>query len=55
MGHEVKGSIKEATGKLTGDRSKQLEGNVEKNVGKVERSVGQAQDDLRSSERDSRR
>ncbi|GAB6195743.1 CsbD family protein [Lysobacter xanthus] len=55
MGHEVKGSIKEAAGKLTGDRSQQLAGNVEKNAGKVERSVGRAQDDLRSAERDTRR
>lgn len=55
IGHEVKGSVKEATGKLTGDRSQQLEGNLEKNAGKVERSVGRAQDDVRSSERDSRR
>ncbi|WP_133478496.1 CsbD family protein [Cognatilysobacter segetis] len=55
IGHQVKGSVKEATGKLTGDRSQQLEGNLEKNAGKVERSVGRAQNDVRSSERDSRR
>lgn len=52
LGHEVKGSIKEAAGKLTGDRSQQLKGNLEKNAGKVERSVGRAQDDVRSAERD---
>lgn len=55
MGHEVKGSVKETTGKLTGDRSQQLEGNLEKNAGRIERSVGRAEDDVRSSERDSRR
>ena len=54
LGHEMKGSVKETAGKLTGNRSQQLEGNLEKNAGKVERSVGRAQDDLRSAERDSR-
>ena len=47
MGHEVKGAIKETTGKLTNDRSQQMEGNLEKNAGKVERNVGEAQDELR--------
>lgn len=55
LGHEVKGAVKEGAGKLTGDRSQQLEGNIEKNAGKVERSVGQAQDDLRDAKRDSDR
>jgi uncharacterized protein YjbJ (UPF0337 family) len=55
MGHQVKGSVKETAGKLTGDRSQQLEGNLEKNAGKVESSIGRAQDDVRSAERDSRR
>lgn len=55
LGHEVKGSVKETAGKLTGDRSQQLEGNLEKNAGKIERSVGRAQDDVKSSERDARR
>lgn len=55
MGHEIKGSIKEATGKLTGDRSQQIEGNVEKNAGRIERNVGEAKDDLRDAKNDSRR
>lgn len=55
MGHEVKGSIKEAAGKLTGDRSQQIEGNVEKNAGRIERNVGEAQDDLRDAKKDSSR
>ena len=53
--HVVKGSIKEAVGKVTGNRSQQLEGNLEKNAGKVERSVGRAQDDLRSIDRDAKK
>lgn len=55
MANEVKGSVKETTGKLTGDRSQQLEGNLQKNAGKVERTLGEAQDDARSAERDTRR
>lgn len=55
LGHEVKGSIKEGAGKLTGDRSQQLEGNLEKNAGKLERGLGEAQDDLRDAQRDSER
>lgn len=53
--HEVKGSIKEATGKVTGDRSQQLEGNVEKNAGRIERNLGEAKDNLRDATDDSRR
>lgn len=49
MGHEAKGAVKETTGKLTGDRSQQIEGNLEKNAGKIERSVGRAEDDLRDN------
>lgn len=52
---EVKGSVKESAGKLTGDRSQQLEGNLEKNAGKLERGLGEAQDDLRDARRDSDR
>ena len=55
LGHEVKGSIKEGAGKLTGDRSQQVEGNLEKNAGKLERGLGEAQDDLRDAKRDSER
>lgn len=45
--HEVKGAVKEGVGKLTGDTSKQVEGNLEKNAGKVQNKVGQAQDDIK--------
>ena len=54
LGHEVKGAVKESAGKVTGDRSQQIEGNLEKNAGKVERGIGRAQDDLRDADRDSR-
>lgn len=50
--HQVTGAIKEGTGKVTGDRSKQAEGNIEKNVGKVQRKIGEASDDSRHTDRD---
>ena len=39
VGHEVKGTIKEQVGQITGNRSQQVEGNVEKNVGKAEQMI----------------
>lgn len=39
VGHEVKGTIKEQVGQVTGNRSQQAEGNVEKNVGKAEQMI----------------
>jgi uncharacterized protein YjbJ (UPF0337 family) len=45
-GHELKGSVKEGVGKVTGNRSQQLEGNLEKNAGKVQHAVGKASDDI---------
>lgn len=44
---EVKGSIKETAGKLTGNRETELEGTAEKTVGKVQRNVGEAKDQAR--------
>lgn len=52
MGHQAKGTVKEAAGKLTGDRSQELEGNLQKNAGKLERKAGELQDDLRREARD---
>lgn len=45
--HQASGTMKEGVGKLTGDRSKEAEGNIEKNAGKVQRKVGEAADDAR--------
>lgn len=50
--HEISGAVKEGIGKVTGDRSKQLEGNLEKNTGKVQREVGKVADDVRHAARD---
>lgn len=49
---EFSGAVKEGVGKATGDRSKELEGNVEKNTGKAQREVGKAADEVRESTRD---
>ena len=51
---ELSGAVKEGVGKVTGDRSQQLEGNIEKNTGKVQREIGEAADDVRESNRDTR-
>ncbi len=51
---EFSGAVKEGVGKATGDRSQQLEGNIEKNTGKVQREIGKAADDVRESNRDKR-
>ncbi len=50
MGHEVKGAIKERLGQATGDRSQQVEGNVEKNVGKAEQMIGELADRMRAND-----
>lgn len=50
--HQVSGAMKEGVGKVTGDRSKEAEGNVEKNAGKVQREVGKATDNVRDATRD---
>ena len=39
--HEVKGAIKEAAGKVTGNRRLQRKGKAEKRAGKMQEKVGQ--------------
>ena len=46
IGHEAKGKLKEVTGKITGDKSQELAGRAEKNLGKAQRKVGEATDKL---------
>ncbi len=46
-GKQVKCAIKDATGKVTGDRQLQAEGKADKVVGKVQSEVGKAKDDVR--------
>lgn len=44
--HEVKGTIKEVIGKITGDKTQELAGKAEKNLGKAQQKVGEATDKL---------
>jgi uncharacterized protein YjbJ (UPF0337 family) len=49
IGHQIKGSVKEAAGKVTGDKKLQAEGKGEKVGGKVQNAVGGAKDSLRDA------
>jgi uncharacterized protein YjbJ (UPF0337 family) len=44
IGHQAKGAVKEAAGKVTGDKKTQAEGAAEKAAGKVQNAVGGAKD-----------
>jgi uncharacterized protein YjbJ (UPF0337 family) len=46
---QVKGSVKEAVGKLTGDSKTAAEGKAEKAAGKVQNAVGGAKDSVREA------
>jgi uncharacterized protein YjbJ (UPF0337 family) len=50
-GKQAKGAIKDATGKIIGDREMQAEGKMDKAAGKVQSGVGKAKDDLRGTTR----
>jgi uncharacterized protein YjbJ (UPF0337 family) len=43
VGKQVKGAIKEGAAKLTGNKTGQVEGKVEKGIGKAQTKVGDAQ------------
>ncbi len=47
--HQVKGTVKEAVGKVTGDKKTQAEGTAEKAAGKVQNAVGGAKDAARDA------
>jgi uncharacterized protein YjbJ (UPF0337 family) len=47
---EAKGRVKEVAGKILGDKGMQLEGNVQKNVGKVQSGYGDLKDDLKTGD-----
>jgi uncharacterized protein YjbJ (UPF0337 family) len=48
--HEIKGAIKEHVGQATGNRSQQVEGNIEKNSGKAEQMIDALEDRIRANE-----
>jgi len=47
--HQVKGAVKEAAGKVTGDAKLQGEGKAEKAAGKVQNAIGGAKDSVRDA------
>ena len=47
VAHQAKGSIKEAAGKVTGDKKAQAEGAAEKAAGKVQNTAGGVKDSLK--------
>jgi uncharacterized protein YjbJ (UPF0337 family) len=49
IGHQVKGSVKEAAGKVTGDKKLEAEGKGEKLGGKIQNAVGGAKDSIREA------
>jgi uncharacterized protein YjbJ (UPF0337 family) len=44
VAHQAKGSVKEAVGKVTGDKKTQAEGVTEKAAGKVQNTAGGVKD-----------
>ena len=49
IGHQIKGTIKEVVGKVTGDTKTEAEGTAEKAGGKVQNTVGGAKDAVRDT------
>jgi uncharacterized protein YjbJ (UPF0337 family) len=48
-GKDIKGSVKEAAGKATGDRQMEAEGVAERTAGKVQKGVGNLKDAARDA------
>ena len=46
---QVKGSVKQAAGKATGDRRTQVEGAADKIAGKVQKTFGDVKDKVRKA------
>ncbi len=47
-GHKAAGAIKEAVGKITGDKTLQAKGVAEKAAGSVQNAAGKAEDAIRA-------
>jgi uncharacterized protein YjbJ (UPF0337 family) len=52
VGHQAKGAMKDAAGKVTGDEKMQAEGKAEKAAGKVQNAVGGAKDAAQDAAKD---
>jgi uncharacterized protein YjbJ (UPF0337 family) len=48
-GKQVKGVVKQAIGKVTGNKQTEVEGVAEKTVGKVQGEIGKAKDTVRDT------
>jgi uncharacterized protein YjbJ (UPF0337 family) len=46
---QVKGSVKEGIGKVTGDTKTKVEGKIEKTAGKGQSAIGEAKDQARDT------
>ncbi|WP_428488682.1 CsbD family protein [Rhodopila sp.] len=49
VAHQAKGAIKQAVGKMTGDKKTEAEGAAEKAGGKVQNAVGGVKDSARDA------
>ena len=49
VAHQVKGALKEAAGKVSGDAKLETEGKTEKVAGKAQNAVGGAKDAVRDA------
>ena len=47
IGHQIKGAVKEAAGKVTGNETMEAEGTLERTGGKVQEGIGKGKDALR--------
>ena len=50
-GKQMKGAVKDAAGKMSGDVKLQAEGKADKAVGQVQSAVGKTKDDIRNASR----
>ena len=48
---KTKGTVKEATGKVVGDKTLEAKGNIQKNLGKVQEKFGDVKQDMKDSQR----
>jgi uncharacterized protein YjbJ (UPF0337 family) len=46
---EAKGKVKEVTGKVVGNKEMEVEGNIQKNIGKGQAGVGDLKEDVKDA------
>ena len=55
MGKQIKGEAKDVLGKVTGDTGQQIEGKVDKGIGKAQEAYGRAKDEVKDHLKNSQR